>query len=149
MFIDALFLLSWGFVGTFFWVLNPEGAAGYYATQRHWPPLAIAVLLAIGQGAAHVTLFFGGDQLRRRWPWFDRKCQRAVARHGHRLRRGLVPLAILSGLVGVPPSSVTAALAPGLGLSPRVLLPLLFVMRVVRFGAVAYLARAGVTLFRH
>jgi membrane protein YqaA with SNARE-associated domain len=145
--IDAAVLLGVGFAGTFFWPLSPEGWAAVYATQRS--PLVIALLLASGQAGAHVTLFLGGDQLRRRWPWFERKCARAVARHGHRLKRRLVPLACLSGLLGLPPSSVTAALAPGLGLRARALLPLLFVMRVVRFGAVAYLTRAGVTLFRH
>jgi hypothetical protein len=35
---------------------------------------------------------------------------------------------------------VTAALAPGLGLSGRLLLPLLLAMRIVRLTAVAYLA---------
>ncbi|HXU81466.1 MAG TPA: hypothetical protein VN914_08710 [Polyangia bacterium] len=128
-----------GFVGTFFWPLSPEGAAALYASQSHWHPLLVGLLVAAGQSAAHVVLYFGGDQLRRRWRWFDRKCERARARHGRWLTRGLVPLGVASGLLGLPPSSVTAALAPGLGLSARVLLPLLFAMRVVRLSAVAYL----------
>jgi hypothetical protein len=130
-----------GFVGTFFWLLSPEAAAALYASQRHWHPLAAGLVVAAGQSAAHIALYFGGDQLRRRWAWFDRKCERARARHGRLLARGLVPLGLASGLIGVPPSSVTAALAPGLALPGRVLLPLMFVMRIVRLSVVAYLAR--------
>jgi hypothetical protein len=98
----------------------------------------------VGQGAAHVVLYRFGGELRRRWPWFEVRCQRARVRHGRWLQRGVVPLACASGLIGLPPSSVTAALAPGLGLRARVLLPLLFVARLIRLCVVA---GAGAALF--
>jgi len=139
--MEAPALWGVGFVGTFFWPLSPEAAAALYASQRHWHPLLVGVLVAAGQATAHLVLYFAGDQLRRRWGWFDRKCERARVRHGRWLAKGLWPLGLASGLFGLPPSSVTAALAPGLGLSGRVLLPLLFVARIVRLSTVAYLAR--------
>jgi hypothetical protein len=138
--LEALTLVAIGFVGTFFWVISPEAAAALYSSQRYWPPLLVGLLAALGQGAAHVVLFAGGNQLRRRWGWFDRKCLRAIERHGRLLARGQVPLGCLSGLFGLPPSSVTAALAPGLRLRGPVLLPLLFLMRVIRLSVVAALA---------
>jgi hypothetical protein len=141
--MEAFSLVAIGFVGTIFWLLSPEAAAAVYATQRGWNPLLIGLLAATGQAAAHLTLYFGGDQLRRHWGWFDRKCERVRVRHGALLARGLVPLGCASGLIGVPPSSVTAALAPGLGMPGRVLLPLLFVTRIIRLSVVAALA-AGI-----
>jgi hypothetical protein len=140
--LDALALWGVGLVGTIFWLLSPEGAAALAASNGHWHPLVVGPLMATGQSSAHILLYYTGEQLRRRWRWFDRKCERARARHGRWLTKGLVPLGCASGLLGIPPSSVTAALAPGLGLSARLLLPLLFAMRLVRITAVAYLARA-------
>jgi hypothetical protein len=139
--MDAVALWGVGTVGTVFWLLSPEAAAALFASQRSWPPPLIGLLVAVGQATAHLALYLTGDQLRRRWRWFDRKCERARARHGRWLMKGLVPLGLASGLIGLPPSSVVAALAPGLGLSGRLLLPLLFAMRLVRLTAVAYLAR--------
>jgi hypothetical protein len=138
--MDALVLVVIGFVGTFFWLVSPEAAAALQASQRGWSPVLVGLLVAVGQGAAHLTLWTGGAQLRRRWAWFDRKCERAVRRHGTWLARGVIPLGLSSGLVGLPPSSVTAALAPGLRLRGPVLLPLLFAARLVRLIAVALIA---------
>jgi hypothetical protein len=138
--MQALALIAIGFVGTFFWVISPEAAAALYASQRGWPPLLVGLLAAVGQGGAHLVLFAGGRQLRQRWRWFDRKCQRAVQRHGTWLARGVIPLGLASGLLGLPPSSVTATLAPGLRLPGPVLLPLLFAARLVRLTAVALIA---------
>jgi hypothetical protein len=146
--MDALALWGVGTVGTVFWFLSPEAAVVLSVTQRHWNPLLAGGVAALGQATAHLMLYLGGDQLRRRWRWFDGQCERARARHGRWLTRGLVPLGLASGLVGIPPSSVTAALAPGLGLSGRLLLPLLFVSRIVRLSAVAYLARGALAHWR-
>jgi hypothetical protein len=137
-----------GALGTVFWVLSPEAAAALYVSQRHWHPLVVGPLVATGQATAHLILYLTGDQLRRRWRWFDRKCERARIRYGAWLLKGLVPIGLASGLIGIPPSSVTTALAPGLGLSGRVLLPLLFAMRVLRITAVAYLARGALGHWR-
>jgi hypothetical protein len=148
--MDALALWGVGFVGTVVWVLSPEAAAALYASQGHWYPLVIGLLVAVGQASAHLALYLGGEQLRRRWRWFDRKCEQARARHGRWLTKGLVPLGCASGLLGIPPSSVTAALAPGLGLPARRLLPLLLAMRIIRLTAVAYLARGfGASVLPH
>jgi hypothetical protein len=138
--MDVLTLLAIGFAGTFFWPLSPEAAVALGVAQRGWRPLLAALLAAVGQGTAHAVLYRFGAELRRRWPWFERKCQRARARHGRWLERGAVPLALTGGLLGLPPSSVTAALAPGLGLRARVMLPLLFVSRFIRLGVIAALA---------
>jgi hypothetical protein len=43
-------------------------------------------------------------------------------------------VALTSGLLGVPPSSATAVLSPGLGLRAALVLPILFGSRIIRFG---------------
>jgi len=136
----SLGLFGIAFVGTLFWVVNPEVAAALYASQRGWQPLTIGVLAASGQLAAQVVLFTFGDQLRRRWRWFDRQCARVRERYGQALSRNAALVVTPSGLLGVPPTSLTAALAPGLGLRAAQVLPLMFAMRIIRFAAVAALA---------
>ena len=148
--MDALALVVVAFAGTFLWVLNPEAATALFASRRGWPPLVVGLLAASGQGAALGVLFVSGDQLRRRWGRFDRWCERMRTRHGARMTQGAVPLACGSGLLGLPPSSVLAALGPGLGLRTTRLLPILFVARVVRLSVVALLAeRAGAAFLKH
>jgi membrane protein YqaA with SNARE-associated domain len=141
--MEALALIGTAFVGTFFWVVNPEAATALFASQRAWPALLVGALAASGQGAAHALLFFFGGQLRRRWRWFNRQCERAQERHGKLLARGTLPLACTSGLAGVPPALATVALAPGLGLRASRILPALFLMRIVRFTVVAAVAGAA------
>jgi hypothetical protein len=145
---QALALVGTAFVGTMFWVASPEAAAALSATRFGWSPLVVGGLAGLGQTAALLLLFAFGDQLRRRWRWFDRQCERVRASQGHRLARGAVPLAITSGLLGLPPASVTATLAPGLGIRGEQMLPILFLMRVARLTAVAALAtRVGGAFF--
>ena len=138
--MSFLSLFGIALVGTVIWVLNPEAAVALYASQRHWHPLLLGLVAASGQAVAQALLFAFGDQLRRRWRWFDRQCERVRQRHGERLQRGVLALATTSGLLGLPPVSATAALAPGLGLRASRLLPLTFVMRVLRFAVVAAVA---------
>jgi len=139
--VHSLFgLLGIAFVGTFFWPVSPEAGVVLWATRYGWNPLLVGVVAGVGQAAAHVVLYFFGDQIRRRWGWFDRQCERARLRFGERLTRSTPWLGVTAGLVGLPPTSATAALAPGLGLSPTYLLPIMFVARVVRFAAVAAIA---------
>ena len=139
--VHSLFgLLGIAFVGTFFWPVSPEAGAVLWATRYGWNPLLVGVVAGVGQAAAHVVLFFFGDQIRRRWRWFDRQCERGRLRFGERLTRSTPWLGVSAGLVGLPPTSVTAALAPGLGLSAAYLIPIMFVARVVRFAAVAAIA---------
>jgi hypothetical protein len=136
----SLGLFGVALVGTMFWVVSPEAAVVLYARQHGWHPLAIGAVAAAGQAAAQVLLFAFGAQLRLRWRWFDRQCEKARNKYGARLQRGVVALAATSGLAGVPPISATAALAPGLGLRAFPLVPLTFAMRVVRFTVVAAVA---------
>ena len=135
---SALFGIT--LVGTLFWAASPEAATVLFASQHAWSPLMIGLIAAGGQAVALVGLFAFGDQLRRRWRWFDRKCEQVRARVGERLARNAVVVAATSGLIGVPPVSMTATLAPGLAPRPVQLLPMMLVLRVVRFTAVAALA---------
>lgn len=137
--MEALGLVAIGFVGTVVWVVNPEATTALYVARRGWLPALVVLLVAVGQAGAHAVLFAAGDQVRRRWRWFDRQCERARVGLGRLLSRGAWPVALASGLVGLPPSSATAALAPGLGLRAGSILPLLFAMRVVRLSIIAAL----------
>jgi hypothetical protein len=131
-------------LGTLVWVASPEAAVVLFATTRaagdSWNPLAVGLVAAGGQGVSLTALFFFGHQLRRRWSWFDRRCAAVRARFGDRMTRHAAVLAAASGLVGVPPASVTATLTPGLAPQPLPLLPLMVAARVVRLTAVAALA---------
>jgi membrane protein YqaA with SNARE-associated domain len=142
MSLAALFGIS--IVGTVFWVVSPEAAAAFEATQGRWPPLDIAAAAASGQLVAQALLYAFGHALRRRWPWFDRQCERLRARLGSRLRRGDKAVVLASALVGLPPTSTVATLAPALGLRARAVLPLLFAGRVARFAVVAAIAARAV-----
>ena len=139
--VPPLGLLGIAFVGTFFWPVSPEAATVVWATHSGWHPALIGLVAATGQLAAQVVLVVSGDQIRRRWRWFDRQCERARVRFGRVLSRSAPVIGLTSGLFGVPPSSVTSALAPGLGLRVAHLLPAMFLMRIVRFAVVAALAR--------
>jgi hypothetical protein len=136
----ALALAATTFVGTFFWPASPEGAVALFVTQRGWFPLLVGLVAALGQVVAYLVLFLSGDQIRRRWPWFGRQCDRMRTKYASWLGKGAVPLACSSGLLGLPPSSTLVAVAPGLGLPARWLIPVLFVMRVARFTFVATVA---------
>jgi hypothetical protein len=135
--MKALALCGVGFVGTLFWPVSPDAAVAYAATSGAWHPLALGLLVASGQVVAQVLLFLFGTELRRRWGWFDRQCQRVRSRYAARFGGGLGLLAASSGLLGLPPTSVTAALAPGLGFKGTRLIPIMFAMRVIRFTVLA------------
>ena len=137
---SPLGLLGIAFVGTFFWPISPEAGAVLWTTHYGWTPLLVALLAASGQAAAHLVLYFFGAQIRQRWRWFDRQCERARLRFGDRLARSTPWLGVTAGLIGLPPTSATAALAPGLRLDPRYLLPIMFLGRVVRFAVITTLA---------
>lgn len=135
--MDALALFGIGFLGSVIWVVSPEAAAVYYGSVRGWTPLLVGVVCAAGQTAMHILLYGFGQGLARIWPGFERACQRVRARVETRLRRGTLPLALGSGVFGLPPVSVTVVLARGLGLASMPLLPVLALGRVVRFTVIA------------
>lgn len=127
-------------LGTVFWLASPEAAVALAGTQHLWSPLTIGLVAGGAQAVALAGLFFFGAELRRRWRWFDRKCERA--RTGTRLGRpgtsaGVV---VAASLLGVPPVSVTAALLPGVAPRPGRLLPVMLVLRFARFTVMAWAA---------
>lgn len=127
-------------LGTVFWLASPEAAVALAGTQQRWSALTIGLVAGGGQAVALAGLFFFGAELRRHWRWFDRKCEQA--RTGTRLgtpgtSAGVV---VAASLLGVPPVSVTAALLAGVAPRPGRLLPVMLVLRVVRFAAMAWAA---------
>ncbi|HEY6477533.1 MAG TPA: hypothetical protein VI456_13210 [Polyangia bacterium] len=133
-------LAAAAFIGTVVWIVSPEAATALVGAQHRWSPLTIGLVAASGQAVALTGLFFFGDLLRRRWRWFDRKCERARA--GSRLgtARTATGVAVAAGLLGFPPVSVTTTLLPGVAPRPLRLLPLVLLLRLVRFTVLAWAA---------
>jgi membrane protein YqaA with SNARE-associated domain len=136
-------LAAVAFIGTVFWLVSPEAATALVGAQRRWMPLTIGLAAAAGQSVALAGLFFFGDQLRRRWRWFDEKCERARARSRLGREGYATSVVVAASLLGFPPVSVTAALIPGVAPRPLRLLPLMLALRLVRFTALAWGARAS------
>src|SRR5262245_54245066 len=137
--MSAATLFGIAALGTVFWAASPEAAVALFASTRHWNPLAVGLVATGGQAVSLTLLFLFGDQLRARWQWFDRKCERVRARYGQRMARNAIVVATASGLLGFPPVSLSATLAPGLAPRPAPLLPLMIVMRAVRLTVIAAL----------
>jgi membrane protein YqaA with SNARE-associated domain len=132
-------LAAAAFIGTVFWIVSPEAAVALVGAARHHSALTIGLVAAGGQSVALVALFFFGAELRRRWRWFDRKCERA--RTGRLGSEGTATsVAVGAGLLGFPPVSVTTTLLPGVAPRPLRLLPLVLALRLVRFAVLAWAA---------
>ena len=140
--MSLLGLSAAAFIGTVVWIVSPEAAAALVGAQRHHSPLTIGLVAAAGQSVALVGLFFFGAELRRRWRWFDKKCERA-RRGSLGTERTATGVAVTAGLLGFPPVSVTTTLLPGVAPRPLRLLPLVLGRRFVRFTALAW----GAALF--
>ncbi len=126
-------------LGTVVWVASPEAAAALAGAQHRWSALAIGLAAAGGQSVALVGLYFFGAQLRRRWRWFDRQCGRVRARSpAENTQRYATGAAVTAGLLGFPPVSVTATLLAGVAPRPLQLLPLILLLRLVRFTALGW-----------
>jgi membrane protein YqaA with SNARE-associated domain len=127
------------FIGTVFWVASPEAATALAGAQHRWSLLAIGLAAAGGQSIALLGLYFFGGQLRRHWSWFDRQCARARSRSPHdNTQRYATGVVVTAGLLGFPPVSVTATLLSGVAPRPLQLLPLMLVLRLVRFIALGW-----------
>jgi hypothetical protein len=127
------------FIGTVFWVASPEAATALAGAQHRWSPLEIGLAAAAGQSVALVGLYFFGGQLRLRWRWFDRQCARARSRSAlGNTQRYATGAVVTAGLLGFPPVSVTATLLSGLAPRPLRLLPLMLLLRLVRFIALGW-----------
>jgi hypothetical protein len=140
--MSAATLFGIAVVGTVFWLASPEAAVALFASSRRWNPLIIGLVAAGGQAVSLTLLFLFGAQLRRRWRWFDRQCERVRTRVGDRMARSAFVVGSTSGLLGVPPVSVSATLTPGLAPRPLPVLLLMIATRVVRLSVVAALATA-------
>jgi membrane protein YqaA with SNARE-associated domain len=138
--LTLLSLFAVAFTGTVAWFLNPEAAILLAVTVGGVHPVVVGLMAATAQGLAHLVLWSGGGRLRRMWPWFDRRCASIQARWGPRLASRTLPVVAASGVLGVPPASATALLAPGLGLRREVVVPLLLAGRTIRFTTMAVLA---------
>jgi membrane protein YqaA with SNARE-associated domain len=123
-------------------VANPDAAVVIYVTTRGRPPLEAALLALGGQAIMLLLLYALGDRLRARWPWLDRRCTAVQARWGHRLETRALPIAALSGFVGVPPSAPVMLLAAALRLPAQHFLPVFFLFRAAWFVTLALVGRA-------
>ena len=141
--MSAATLFGIAALGTVFWVASPEAAVALFASGHGWNPLVVGALATGGQAVSLTLLFLFGGELRARWRWFDRRCERVRARFGPRMARNAIVVATSSGLLGVPPVSLAATLAPGLAPRPAPLLALMIAVRVVRLTVVAALAAAS------
>ena len=137
---DVAASLGMAFLGTFVWIFNCEALLVVQVAQRGWHALPAALLMTVGQAAAWTVLFAAGRGSRARWAWFDRRCAEAQARWGHRLQTGAWWVMVASGVLGAPPTSAVAVLAPGLDIRLFRLLPLLFASRLLRFFVIGALA---------
>jgi len=126
------------FIGTVFWVASPEAATALAGAQHRWSAMAIGLAAAGGQSVALVGLYFFGGHLRRHWRWFDRQCERARARSAGNTQRYATGAVVTAGLLGFPPVSVTATLLSGVAPRPLPLLPLMLLLRLVRFIALGW-----------
>lgn len=138
--MSLLSLAAVACLGTVFWPVSPEAAIALAGTQHRWPPVTIGLIAAGGQSLALLGLFFFGAELRRRWAWFDRKCERARTETRLGSERTSTGVVVAASLLGVPPVSVTAAVLPGVAPRPWRLLPVMLVLRLLRFTAMAWAA---------
>jgi hypothetical protein len=68
----------------------------------------------------------------------DRQCARARTRSRLGTERYATGAVVTAGLLGFPPVSVTAAMLPGVAPRPLRLLPLMLLLRLVRFIALGW-----------
>ena len=135
---DTLVLLWVAFIGTLFWPINPDAAVVIYTAGDR--SLAVAVITAtVGQMAMLLLLHFGGDVLRRRWAWLDKKCEAIREKWGLRLLAHTPLVAATSGFTGIPPSVATVLLGSALRLPAWRYLPILFIFRALWFLAIGRL----------
>ena len=144
MWNDAVLLVWVSFLGTLFWVANPDAAVVVYVATRGHPPWEAALLALCGQAVMLLLLFLLGDRLRARWRWLHRKCEAVQARWGGRLETRTLPIAALSGFVGVPPSAAIFLLAAALRLPPQHFFPVFFLFRAFWFLSLGLVGRSFV-----
>lgn len=135
--IESLTLAGIAFVGTTLWVVSPEVSSVFYGSSLGWPPLAVGVVCAVGQGPAYGIYYVGGARLVARWRWLGVKVSRTRDRLGDRLERHYLLLTALASLTGMPPVIAMCALGAGFGVRPWALFPVVVTGRLIRFSLLA------------
>ncbi len=137
--MEIVGLIALSFVGSVFWLVNTEGTAIVYGSQRGWNPLVVGLCCAIGQLGMHSILYFAGGRVLARWRWLREREARVRARYGERLEKRYLAISAFAALTGAPPVVIMSVLASGFGIPARHYLPLMFPLRVVRFTILAAL----------
>lgn len=139
-----LSLIGIGFVGTILWFINTEATAVLYRVQLGWHPVWIATVLSLSQNLMYLILYFGGDEMTRRWTWLGRKIDRARTKYADLLERSYLPATFVASIFGIPPVLAMVTLASSMGIRLRQLLPITLCGRFIRFFTLAII---GETLF--
>jgi len=139
--ISLLQLLGISFVGSVFWVLNTEAAAVYYGGTLGYFPWVVGGVCATGQVLMHVVLYYCGSGLTKKWRWLRKKVERVRTKYGDKLEKRYLYLSFMAGIFGVPPVLIMAIMAPGFGVRLRVLVPVLFLGRIIRFTLLAWVGQ--------
>lgn len=111
----------------------PEGTLILYVTKLHWSPVLAVTVFTAGECVVFSAMYWGGDELVRRWAWFARKIGAVRERYAAHLESRFLILAVLSATIGLPPPVALAALGSGFGVPFRHLFPVLYVGRFARF----------------
>ena len=129
-------LVSVGLIGSVFWVVNTESMAMYAGTQG-MHPILVGVYCSLGQNAAYVVLYFGGDWLIRRWSWLGAKVELVRARVKNSSRQRFTLITIVAALTGIPPIVGMVAAAPAFHIPLRRVLAITLPCRTIRFSVLA------------
>ena len=135
-------MLGIGFVGSIFWFVSPDATAVYYGTVANWHPLLVGVLIATGLCLAYVPVYYGGEQLVRRWSWLERQVTRTRTRYERWMHKGYLVATAAAALIGIPPLLGMVALASGFGIGARPVIIIAFTGRATRFTIMAFLGHS-------
>ena len=117
------------------WLLNAEAIAVLSGLSASRPVWLVALVLTAGQVTMFTALYFGGDRLLRRIGPLRRQIDRLAADpvRLERWRRRATATVAAAALVGLPPMSAFAAIAPALGVRYRTLALVATAGRGLRF----------------
>lgn len=135
--MEVLGLFGICLVGTLVPLVSPEASAVLYGKELGWPPLAVGVVSAAGQSVVYLVMYVAGERVLAKWKKLAAVVDRTRLRYHTHMRRRFGLVSFLAATVGLPPAIAMAALAPGFGISLHLVLSILFVGRVLRFGLLA------------
>ena len=67
--MEIVGLIALSFAGSIVWLVNTEGTAIVYGSQKAWNPFVVGLCCAIGQLGMHTVLYFAGGKVLARWRW--------------------------------------------------------------------------------